>query len=58
MAAWLRPMRDTRRRHAIDGIVSSIAVCDLLEPKGLEVYLVKAQDAKNLPGFKSDAQEL
>src|ERR1700747_696747 len=34
-----------------------IAVYDILEQGGLEVYLVNARDTKNLPGRKSDVQE-
>src|SRR6266849_5394579 len=34
-----------------------IAVYDVLEQAGLEVYLVNARDTKNLPGRKSDVQE-
>lgn len=34
-----------------------IAVYDILEGAGLEVYLVNARDTKNLPGRKSDVQE-
>src|SRR6201997_2621694 len=34
-----------------------IAVYDILEQTGLDVYLVNARDTKNLPGRKSDVQE-
>jgi len=34
-----------------------VAVYDILEAAGLEVYLVNARDTKNLPGRKSDVQE-
>src|SRR5438876_4557723 len=34
-----------------------IAVFDILEQAGLEVYLVNARETKNLPGRKSDVQE-
>jgi transposase len=34
-----------------------IAMFDILEAAGLEVYLVNARDTKNLPGRKSDVQE-
>src|SRR6059058_1105060 len=34
-----------------------IAVFDILESAGLEVYLVNSRDTKNLPGRKSDVQE-
>src|SRR5499427_8011888 len=34
-----------------------IAVYDILEEAGLEVYLVNARETKNLPGKKTDVQE-
>ena len=34
-----------------------IAVYDILEQAGREVYLVNARETKNLPGRKSDVQE-
>src|ERR1700674_4486251 len=34
-----------------------IAVYDMLEEAGMEVYLVNARETKNLPGRKSDVQE-
>jgi hypothetical protein len=34
-----------------------IAVHDILEAAGFEVYLVNARETKNLPGRKSDVQE-
>jgi hypothetical protein len=34
-----------------------MAVFDVLEEAGLEVYLVNARDTKNLPGRKTDVQE-
>jgi len=34
-----------------------VAVYDILEQAGMEVYLVNARDTKNLPGRKSDVQE-
>src|ERR1022692_4066424 len=34
-----------------------IAVYDILEEAGLEVYLVNARETRNLPGRKSDVQE-
>jgi hypothetical protein len=37
--------------------VYGIAVYDLLEAAGFEVYLMNARDTKNLPGRKSDVQE-
>jgi transposase len=37
--------------------VYRIAVYDILEEAGFEVYLVNARETKNLPGRKSDVQE-
>jgi hypothetical protein len=37
--------------------VYGIAVYDILEAAGLEVYLVNARDTKNLPGRKTEVQE-
>ena len=37
--------------------VYGIAVYDILEGAGLEVYLVNARETKNLPGRKTDVQE-
>ncbi len=34
-----------------------IPLYDILEERGLEVYLVNARHTKNLPGRKSDVQE-
>ena len=34
-----------------------IALYDILEERGFEVYLVNARHTKNLPGRKSDVQE-
>src|ERR1700738_802220 len=34
-----------------------IAVYDILEAAGMEVYLVNARETKNLPGRKTDVQE-
>jgi transposase len=34
-----------------------IAVYDILEAAGLEVYLVNARETKNLPARKTDVQE-
>jgi transposase len=49
-------MRDSHCGHAIHGVYW-IALFDILEAAGLEVYLVNARDTKNLPGRKSDVQE-
>src|SRR5437660_9382503 len=56
MAAWLEQCR--RRSVAMQSIgVYWVAVYDIWEEAGLEVYLVNARDTKNLPGRKSDVQE-
>jgi len=49
-------MRDPDSCHAIHRSLL-IAVFDILEEAGLEVYLVNARETKNLPGRKSDVQE-
>jgi transposase len=56
MAAWLKQCSI----HTVAMQSTSvywIAVYDILEQAGLEVYLVNARDTKNLPGRKSDVQE-
>jgi hypothetical protein len=56
MAAWLNQCSI----HTVAMQSTSvywIAVYDILEQAGLEVYLVNARDTKNLPGRKSDVQE-
>src|SRR5215469_12277122 len=56
MAAWLKQCSV----HTVAMQSTSvywIAVYDILEQAGLEVYLVNARDTKNLPGRKSDVQE-
>jgi transposase len=51
-------MRHPDRGHAINrSSVYWIAVFDILEESGLEVYLVNARETKNLPERKSDVQE-
>src|SRR5215472_9291219 len=56
MADWLKQCRI--RTVAIQSTgVYWIAVFDILEEAGFEVYLVNARDTKNLPGRKSDVQE-
>ena len=56
MAAWLKQC--CIRTVAMQSTsVYWIAVFDILEGAGLEVYLVNARDTKNLPGRKSDLQE-
>src|SRR6201981_1051059 len=56
MAAWLKQC--VIRTVAMQSTgVYWIAVYDILEEAGLEVYLGNARDTKNLPGHKSDVQE-
>jgi transposase len=56
MAAWLD--QGGIRTVAMPSTgVYWIAVSDILEEAGLEVYLVNARDTKNLPGRKTDVQE-
>jgi transposase len=56
MALWLK--QSAIRTVAMQSTgVYWIAVYDILEEAGLEVYLVNARDTKNLPGRKSDVQE-
>jgi len=59
----LRRMAEWLQRCGIKSVVMQstgvywIPVYDVLEQSGLEVWLVNAQDTKNLPGRKSDVQE-
>jgi len=59
----LRRMAEWLQRCGIKSVVLQstgvywIPVYDVLEQYGLEVWLVNAQDTKNLPGRKSDVQE-
>ena len=56
MAVWLKQC--TIRSIAMQSTgVYWIAVYDILEEAGFEVYLVNARETKNLPGRKSDVQE-
>jgi transposase len=61
--AELKQMADWLKQCAIRTIVMQstgvywIAVYDILEEAGFEVYLVNARETKNLPGRKSDVQE-
>ena len=61
--AELKAMADWLKRCAIRTVAMQstgvywIAVYDILETAGLDVYLVNARDTKNLPGRKSDVQE-
>jgi transposase len=56
MAVWLKPC--AIRTIALQSTgVYWIAVYDILEQAGFEVYLVNAKQTKNLPGRKSDVPE-
>src|ERR1700686_1424339 len=61
--AELKEMADWLKRCGIRTVAMQstgvywIAVYDILEEAGLEVYLVNARERKNLPGRKSDVQE-
>ena len=56
MAAWLKHCGIRTVAMQSTGVYW-IAVYDILETAGLEVYLVNARETKNLPGHKSDVQE-
>src|ERR1022692_4501341 len=56
MALWLKE-RGIRTVAMQSTGVYWIAVLEVLEQAGLEVYLVNARGTKNLPGRKSDVQE-
>ena len=56
MAAWLKQCGIRTVALQSTGVYW-IAVCDILEAAGLEVYLVNARETKNLPGRKTDVQE-
>jgi transposase len=56
MAAWLQQCGIQTVAMQSTGVYW-VAVYDILEHAGLEVYLVNARDTKNLPGRKSDVQE-
>ena len=56
MAVWLKQC--AIRTIALQSTgVYWVAVYDILEAAGFEVYLVNARETKNLPGRKSDVQE-
>ena len=55
MAAWLRQCGIRTVAMQSTGVYW-IAVFDILEEAGFEVFLVNARDTKNLPGRKSDVQ--
>jgi transposase len=56
MAAWLKGCGIRTVAMQSTGVYW-IAVYDVLEEAGLEVYLVNARETKNLPGKKTDVQE-
>jgi transposase len=56
MAEWLKQCRIRTVAMQPTGVYW-IAVYDILEEAGFEVYLVNARETKNLPGRKSDVQE-
>src|SRR5437879_12725020 len=56
MATWLQQCGMGTVAMQSSGVYW-VAVYDILEQAGLEVYLVNARDTKNLPGRKSDVQE-
>src|ERR1700687_3247528 len=56
MAGWLKQCGIRTVAMQSTGVYW-IAVYDILEQAGLEVYLVNARETKNLPGRKTDAQE-
>src|SRR5260370_5263688 len=56
MAEWLKQCRIRTIAMQSTGVYG-IAVYDILEEAGFEVYLVNARETKNLPGRKSDVQE-
>jgi transposase len=56
MAEWLKQCRVRTIAMQSTGVYW-IAVYDILEEAGLQVYLVNARETKNLPGRKSDVQE-
>src|SRR6201987_4690080 len=56
MAEWLKQCGIRTVAMQSTGVYW-IAVYDILEATGLDVYLVNARDTKNLPGRNSDVQE-
>src|SRR6516165_325049 len=56
MADWLKQCQIRTVAMQSTGVYW-IAVYDLLEEAGFEVYLVNARETRNLPGRKSDVQE-
>src|ERR1700741_328858 len=56
MATWLQQCGIRTVAMQSTGVYW-VAVFDILEQTGLEVYLANARDTKNLPGRKSDVEE-
>src|SRR6201984_722210 len=56
MADWLKQCKIRTIAMQSTGVYW-VSVYDVLEEAGLEVYLVNANETKNLPGRKSDVQE-
>ena len=56
MADWLKQCEIRTIALQSTGVYG-VAVYDILEEAGFEVYLVNAKETKNLPGRKSDVQE-
>jgi hypothetical protein len=56
MAEWLEQCKIRTVAMQSTGVYW-IAVYDILEAAGFEVYLVNTRETKNLPGRKSDVQE-
>jgi transposase len=56
MAVWLQQCAIRTIAMQSTGVYW-VAVYDILEAAGFEVYLVNARETKNLPGRKSDVQE-
>ena len=56
LADWLQPCGVTTVALQSTGVYW-LPLYDVLEARGLEVYLVNARHTKNLPGRKSDVQE-
>ena len=56
LADWLQPCGVTTVAMQSTGVYW-IPLYEILDARGLEVYLVKARHTRNLPGRKSDVQE-
>src|SRR4029077_3507596 len=56
MAEWLKQCGNSTVARQSTGVYW-VALQEILEREGFEVFLVNAQGTKNLPGRKSDVQE-